>query len=155
MAITSGSLTPIVRARATAICMAIISTVLGLGIMIYDGLMVSLPQFQLFWLMLGAGAFYLPGVAYGLAWWGLKSGRTWAVIVGIVAAVGQAMLAIALAVGNFVSGLGTSGMLIVECGLWATACIILALQLKRALPWVAQDADAHHGFEVAPLPQSH
>ena len=91
MTLTRGSLTPIVRARATAACLAILSLAVGLGIIVYDGLITSLPQFRAFWLVLGAGAFYLPGMGYGLAWWGLGSGRAWAVKAGIAAAVLQAI----------------------------------------------------------------
>ena len=42
-------------------------------------------------------------------------------------------------------------MVVVECLLWASACVILALQSLRALPWVRQSTATHHGFEVEPI----
>ncbi|MEM7806725.1 MAG: hypothetical protein AAF561_01275 [Planctomycetota bacterium] len=147
----AASLTPIVRARATAICLGIVSSVLGLGIMIYDGMLVSLPQHRLFWLLMGGLAFYGPGAGYLLAWWGLGSGRTWALRIGMLAATVQIGVAIVIASGHGFGKLPTSPMVIAECTLWSAACVILIFQLKRALPWVRTDAESHHGFEVQPL----
>ena len=144
-------LTPIVRARATAACLAILSLSLGLGIMIYDGLIASLPQFRLFWLLLGGVIFYLPGVAYGLAWWGLGRGRAWTGRLAMGVAVPQAALSLAFGIGNIATGLAPSVFILAECLLWTTACVILFLQIRRALPWVEADTGDHHGFEVTPL----
>jgi hypothetical protein len=135
-------------ARATTLLMGCISFVVGMGIIVYDGLYASLSQHQLFWFLLGGVAFALPGMLYLAAWWSLVNGRRLPLIAAIVAASFQALLSLALAFGHGLGKLPTSGFVIAESLLWFGACVILIWQLKRALPWVETDAEAHHGFEV-------
>ncbi len=129
-------------------CMAIISISVGLGVMIYDGLITSLPQFRAFWLVLGGVAFYLPGVAYLLSWWGLGRGRYMAALAGLPMAAVQAALALFAAVGHAAGGLPFVWTVFAGGFLWAVVCVVLVFQIRRALPWVAADAETHHGFEI-------
>ena len=139
---------PITKARVGCGLMAGVSIAVGLGIIVVDGLLNPHARFRPFWIALGGVAFYGPGACLALAWWGLRAGRGWAVQIGLVAAVLQATLAAGATV--YFAGFARpwSVLPMVEGMLWTAADVLVALQLRRALPWVRADVAERHGFEV-------
>ena len=124
-----------------------LSLVIGLGTTVYDGLLNNATRPMLFFLAVGLGAFYVPGLLMGYAAFGLRRGRVRAVQLGIVAAVAQGVMAGVVTPGQFWF---TQFELVplAEGILWTAADFYVAALLWRSLPWVRADAEAHHGFAV-------
>lgn len=123
------------------------SLVIGLGVTIYDGILNPLTQPMLFFVAVGMLAFYIPGLLMGYAAWGVRNGRLTAVKLGIFAAVAQGLMAAVVTPGQFVVT-SFSLVLLIEGILWTAADFYVAWLLWKSLPWVATDAESHHGFEV-------
>ena len=145
---------PITKATTTAVLLALISLGVGLYVILAGGVFNPLRQFRLFWVVLGGVAFYGPGVCFGLAVWGMRTGRRWPVVTGAVAAVLQGLLAVAATVFFAAFARPFSVLPVLEGVLWSAAAFILASQLWRALPWLRADAEHRRGFavEVATTP---
>ena len=124
-----------------------LSLVIGLGTTIYDGALNKSTRPMLFFLAVGLGAFYLPGLLMGYAAFCLRRGRAVPVLLGSVAAAAQGVMAGVVTPGQFYF---TSFELVplVEGILWTAADFYVAWLLWRSLPWVRADAAAHHGFAV-------
>ena len=78
-----------------------LSLVIGLGTTIYDGALNKSTRPMLFFLAVGLGAFYLPGLLMGYAAFCLRRGRAVPVLLGSVAAAAQGVMAGVVTPGQF------------------------------------------------------
>ena len=124
-----------------------LSLVIGLGTTVYDGVLNKQTQPMLFFLAVGLGAFYLPGLLVGYAALSLRGGRAWAVRLGALAAAAQGLMAGIVTPGQFYFT-SFEPLPLIEGILWTAADFYVAVLLWRSLPWVRADAESHHGFEV-------
>jgi hypothetical protein len=142
-------LTAVNRAAFTAAALALICIATGLATFLYDGILGDhTERIRRFWLVVGAVAFYGPGVAFGLAWWGLKNGRIWAIRVGQIGAMLQVAVALTAVISFAVIARMATPIILLGGAAWIAIDVILFLQLARAVPWVRTSTDSTHGFAV-------
>lgn len=143
------SLTPVRRAETTAGLMALLSMLVGVGIVLVDGVFnTRFPQFREEWIVFGTLGFTLPGGCFALAWWGLRTTRRWPLVIGAIGAALQAIAGVAtITVVIWYTGMPYL-LLVLGVALGVALEIILIWQLRRAWPWLGSDATVTHGFNV-------
>ena len=140
---------PVRKAVWWLIPLSALSLLLGTGAIIWDGVIMANPQTRWLAIAVGAVGFYLPGLCFAGAIYGLFRGHLRLVQIGIVVAIVQGL-------GTFL-GFGsmyltkmysiTSTLAIL---LWATMAFGAAIRLWQARRWANVSVAGHRGFDVAP-----